>query len=147
MSDRKSPPRNRPQAPGPVELKGRGKAAHAEPLLGDSVTDYTGEELERIVEAVWQHGRAMPPADAAIWRQDACGAWMMREHFGRADSEFGWKIERVAVDGEGEAGLLRPFNWRNHFDVASAQPHCATTADLPKAPARRQARPPRNTRP
>lgn len=147
MTDRKSPPRNRPHSPKPVALKGRGKAVHPEPLLGDSETDYTGEELERIIEAVWQHGRAMPEADAAIWRQDACGAWMMREHFGHANSEFGWKIERVAVDGEGDAGLLRPFNWRNHFDIANARPHCAITADRSNVPAERQARPPRNTRP
>jgi hypothetical protein len=48
-----------------------------------------------LVEAVWAHGRTMPEADAAHWRQDACGAWMRREHFGREDSEFGWKMERV----------------------------------------------------
>lgn len=31
---------------------------------------------EPLIDAVWQHGRAMPEADAAHWRQDACGAWM-----------------------------------------------------------------------
>jgi len=38
----------------------------------------------RLIEAVWARGRALPEADPEQWRQDACGAWMRREHFGRA---------------------------------------------------------------
>lgn len=146
MPDRKSPPRHRLHAAYPAApSKGRGKAASAPALRGDSETELTNEELARLVEAVWQHGRVMPEADGAYWRQDACGAWMMREHFGHEDSEFGWKIEKVAVDGRGDA--LRPFNSANHFDIANRRPHCAITADRSAVPAERQAGPPRNRRP
>jgi hypothetical protein len=127
-----------------VPLKPGGKAMRMQAAMGDSETDFTQEELERIVEQVWQHGRVMPEADGSVWRQDACGAWMMREHFGRADSEFGWKIEKIAPAGEGKSGLLRPFNWRNDFDIANGRPHCGITADRTHVPAERIAGPPRN---
>ncbi len=144
MTDRKPPSRNSPQSAHGVAAKTRGRAVAHGALPGDSETEFTDEELERIVAEAWQHGRAMPPIDDSIWRQDACGAWMMREHFGHADSEFGWKIEKVAVENADRGGLLRPFNWRNHFDIANGRPHCDITADRAGVPAGRQASPPRN---
>lgn len=147
MKGRRPARHNRPHAPRSGDSKARGRAAHTEGLPGDSETTYTGAELERMVEEVWQHGRAMPEADATLWRQDACGAWMMREHFGHAQSEYGWKIERVVPGGAGDSSLLRPFNWRNHFDIANGRPHCDITADRSNVPAERQAGPPRNKQP
>jgi len=144
MSNRKPasspPPKTAPLAHGR-------KAAASRPLAGDSETHFTPAEMERIVAEVWQHGRVMPEADGSMWRQDPCGAWMMREQFGHEDSEFGWKIERVAPDGEGDTGLLRPFHWRNHFDIGNGRAHCAITADREHVPAEAQAGPPRNKRP
>ena len=49
----------------------------------------------KIIDAAWEHGRVMPEADAANWRQDACGAWIRRTQFGEEHSEFGWKIEQI----------------------------------------------------
>lgn len=132
MPDRKTHSRKRQQS---GDLAGA--ATHAHGLSGNSETVFSDAELERIVDAVWEHGRAVPDADAALWRQDACGAWMMREHFGRTDSEFGWKMEKVAGDG---AGLLRPYNWHNHFDIAESRPHCGVSAERMDGPAE----PPRN---
>jgi hypothetical protein len=86
----------------------------------------------------------MPEADAATWRQDECGAWMLREHFGHEDSEFGWKIERVSIEAAGKGARLRPFHCRNEFDLANGRAHCAITADRTDVPAERQAGPPRN---
>lgn len=137
MSDRKSSRAASPNA--------RAKAAHAHVLPGNSETELTAEELASIVDAVWEHGRVMPDADAAFWRQDACGAWMMREHFGDADSQFGWKIEKVVPQGPGDK--LRPFNCANRFDIADGRAHCGITADRSHVPAERQAGPPRNKRP
>ncbi len=97
-----------------------------------------------LVEAVWAHGRTMPEADAAQWRQDACGAWMRREHLGREDSEFGWKMERVQLGGADSADNLRPFNLRNHYDMANGRQLCRVTADRSNLPAEKYARPPRN---
>ena len=97
-----------------------------------------------LIEAVWAHGRTMPEADAAQWRQDACGAWMRREHFGREDSEFGWKMERVSMGSAESADSLRPFNLRNHYDVANGRQQCRVTADRSNVPAEKYARPQRN---
>jgi hypothetical protein len=72
-----------------------------------------------LIEAVWLHGRVMPEADPEHWRQDACGAWMRREQFGREDTDFGWKIESVVPGG-------------------------AQTADRSSVPAEKYATPPRN---
>jgi hypothetical protein len=102
------------------------------------------ETSAALIDAVWAHGRAMPEADPAHWRQDACGAWMRREHFGREDSEFGWKMERVSVDGKASAVNLRPFNIRNGYDVANGRVHRRLAADRSSVPAEKYARPPRN---
>jgi hypothetical protein len=96
---------------------------------------------------VWQHGGVMPDADPATWRQDACGAWMLREHFGHEASEFGWNIERVREGAPGDAGLLRPFNCRNGYDIANGRPVCNVTADRSNIPAGRSAAAPRNKAP
>jgi hypothetical protein len=96
-----------------------------------------------LIEAVWAQGRVLPEADPTQWRQDACGAWIRREHFGREDSEFGWKIERIAA-GAQRAENLRPFHWRNSFDIAEGAPHCHVRADRAGVAAEKYARPPRN---
>jgi hypothetical protein len=99
---------------------------------------------EALVDAVWQHGRVMPEMDASVWRQDACGAWMRREHFGHEASEFGWKMEKVAPGAGDDAERLRPFHLHNSYDIANGRPHCRTTADRSNVPAEKYARPPRN---
>ena len=97
-----------------------------------------------LIDAVWQHGRVMPEADAAIWRQDECGAWMRREHFGREDSEFGWKMEKVSTAASDTPDSLRPFNVRNRYDIGTGRAQCRTRADRSNIPAEKYARPPRN---
>jgi hypothetical protein len=96
-----------------------------------------------LVDAVWQHGRAMPEADPAQWRQDACGAWMRRDQYG-LESDFGWKIERVSPGGADTARNLRPFHCRNGYDVSTGKPHCRVSADRANVPAEKYATPPRN---
>ena len=96
------------------------------------------------VETVWQHGRAMPDADPSVWRQDACGAWMRRDKFGDSASPFGWKIEKLAGGVPDRSENLRPFHWRNHFDIAGNNPHCEVKADRAGVPAGEYVRPPRN---
>jgi len=99
-----------------------------------------GHEL---VDAAWQHGRVMPEADPAHWRQDACGAWMRREHYGR-EGDFGWKLARVRADGAETPESVRPFHWRNDYDIGGGRPHCRVSADRAGVPAEKYASPPRN---
>jgi hypothetical protein len=98
----------------------------------------------KLIDVVWQHGRAMPGADPAQWRQDGCGAWMRREQYGHEDAEFAWKLEKVSPGGADSAENLRPFHRRNGYDVANGQSHCAVTADRSNLPAEKYAMPPRN---
>jgi len=97
-----------------------------------------------LIELVWQHARVMAEADPATWRQDACGAWIRRDQFGHDHAEFGWRIENVSAGGPNEPANLRPFHWRNRFDVANNRPHCGATADRAGVPAGEYVRPPRN---
>jgi hypothetical protein len=97
-----------------------------------------------VIEKVWQHGRAVTEADPVTWRQDACGAWMRWEHFGSEHCEFGWKIESIVAGVTDADTSLRPFHWRNRFDVSSNRPHCQVTADRASVAAGELASPPRN---
>lgn len=96
------------------------------------------------IETAWERGRTMPEADPSVWRQDACGAWIRRDQFGRNSSEFGWKIENIAGGGSAMAAVLRPFHCRNRFDTANRRPHCAVRADRAGVPSGEFAGPPRN---
>jgi hypothetical protein len=96
------------------------------------------------IESAWEHGRTVAEADPAVWRQDACGAWIRRDQFGRESSEFGWKIENLAAGAPESAPMLRPFHCRNRFDAANRKPHCMIKADRAGIPAGEFAAPPRN---
>ena len=80
----------------------------------------------QLTEAAWRHGRVMPEADPAHWRQDACGAWMRYEHYGR-EGDFGWKTEKLSAGGAEAADDVRPFHWQNGYDIANSQPRCRLT--------------------
>lgn len=97
-----------------------------------------------LIETVWLHGRVMPEADPEHWRQDGCGAWMRHEQFGREDTDFGWKIESVVPGGAQTADALRPFHWRNGYDLANGSLRRSVTADRSSVPAEKYASPPRN---
>jgi hypothetical protein len=99
---------------------------------------------KELIDAVWEHGRTMPEADPALWRQDACGAWMRRDQYGLESSDFGWRAENISPGGADTPGNLRPFHWRNRYDVAEGKPHCRVCADRSGVPAEKYARPPRN---
>ena len=118
--------------------------SHANHPLAESQFGGLVNWSKEIVDAVWQHGRVMPEVDAASWRQDACGAWIRREHFGQEHGEFGWKIEKVSAGAPDMPEFLRPFHCRNRYDVANSRPHCRETADRAGALAVEYVRPPRN---
>jgi len=85
---------------------------------------------ELIVQQVWEKGRATAVDDRTLWRRDACGAWIRLDHYGRADSEFGWRIEDISSGGPEALENLRPFNCANSYDRANGRTHCHLTADM-----------------
>lgn len=84
---------------------------------------------DEIVQAVWEKGRGTVDQEATIWRKDECGAWMMREHYGYVNSEYGWQIANVSPGGPDNLENLRPFHLKNGFDRNAHKVRCQVTAD------------------
>jgi len=99
---------------------------------------------KEVVASVWQHARVMSDLDPEGWRQDQCGAWIRREHYGREDSEFGWKIVNVSVGGPDTVENLRPLHHSNGYDRAGQRAHCKVRADQANTQGTSRIREPRN---
>jgi hypothetical protein len=84
---------------------------------------------EQLIQQVWEKARASAEIDAAVWREDECGAWISRRCYGDSDADFGWKIVNVSPGGPDTLENLRPLNHRNAYDVAVQQAKCHVTAD------------------
>ncbi len=84
---------------------------------------------EAVVQQLWEKARAVSGIDPTVWRKDECGAWIRREHYGHADSDFGWTARNVSAGGPATLDNLRPFHRRNDYDVANGRAHCRATAE------------------
>lgn len=86
------------------------------------------EYSEQIIQQVWEQGRAISDLDSTVWRQDQCGAWMMRDKYEYAHSDYGWKIRSISP---GDSGVedRRPFQYQNEINGANGQVQCKITAD------------------
>lgn len=100
---------------------------------------------ETLVQKVWERARARQDRDPEEWRQDQCGAWMNRAHYGSAESEYGWKIVNIVPDGDDDLDNLQAFHRANGFDLANGRPKCLVTADRTDIAAGQQVTQPRNT--
>lgn len=87
------------------------------------------EYSEQLIQQVWEKGRGSGDVDTSLWREDECGAWISRPDYGKADSDFGWKIVNVTPGAPHTLENLRPFHHRNGYDVASRQAKRHVTAD------------------
>lgn len=84
---------------------------------------------EQLIQQVWEKGRASGDIDTGLWREDECGAWISRPDYGKTDSDFGWKIVKVAPGAPDTPENLRPFHHLNGYDVATHQAKRHVTAD------------------
>lgn len=50
---------------------------------------------EEKIEYCWNHANIVKGYDKDTIRKDVCGAWILKEHYGLKDSEFGWEIDHV----------------------------------------------------
>ena len=77
------------------------------------------------IDLVWEKGLIDDQYDPQYVRKDACGAWILREHYGSRESFFGWEIDHIypktklaemSVPEEEIDNILnlRPLNWRNN---------------------------------
>lgn len=84
---------------------------------------------ERLRQVVWDKGRVLPDRDPTLWRQDQCGAWMHRDQFENADSDYGWCVVNTVAGGGDRPEDLQPMHQANEYDIANGRPHCRTTAE------------------
>jgi len=84
---------------------------------------------ENLIQQVWEKGRATTDISMDLWREDECGAWISRTDYGKADSEFGWRIVNVTPGGPDSVENLRPFHFRNGYDMANHKVKRHVTAD------------------
>lgn len=84
---------------------------------------------DELVQLAWEKGRATQDFDPSEWRKDECGAWLQRQQYDNSESDFGWKLLSVAAGRQADAASLRPFHWRNGFDVEQGRPVCRVRAD------------------
>lgn len=88
---------------------------------------------QEIIDLVWNKGRIVSEFPADQVRKDACGAWMIKEHYGNRGSVFGWEIDHIYPEKklqERDVPLelidninnLRPLNWKNNLSKGTDYP-------------------------
>lgn|SRR5690349_18483976 len=102
------------------------------------------EFSQELIHQVWEKARVNSDVPMTEWREDECGAWISREHYGDGDSDFGWIILNVSPGEPDVIENLRPFHHRNGYDIAMQQARCHVTADRIDLPSFEHTQEPRN---
>lgn len=81
-------------------------------------TTRSGTDFSTLDEwMVWQNAATIPGLNSALWRQDACGAYMYRHAYGDTNNIYGWEIDHivpVAHFGGDDWGNLQALHWKNN---------------------------------
>lgn len=88
---------------------------------------------EELLDRLWKKAQEVDNYDPAIYRKDACGAWIMRDKYGDRTSAFGWEVDHVypesklkkanvSMDLIDSENNLRPLNWKNNDSKGADYP-------------------------
>ena len=77
-----------------------------------------------VIQSVWEKGSMVGNNDYNIWRQDQCGAWIRKDHYGNRQSEYGWEIDHISPGGSDNLSNLRPLQWQNNLDKSDGRLKC-----------------------
>ncbi len=83
------------------------------------------EYSEDFVDKVWNKGVIIDGYDSNLIRQDACGAWILKEAYSKENNDFSWGIEMVmpiSMGGDDNLDNLRPMNTKNIQSKANSYP-------------------------
>lgn len=84
---------------------------------------------EKLIQQVWEKARALDDRNADEWREDECGAWLLREAYNHELSDYGWRIINTSPGEADTIDNLRPLHCKNTFDYPHAKAHCHVSAD------------------
>ena len=83
---------------------------------------------------MWQKARKVDGVDPDMVRKDPCGAWIVRDKYGRPENEYGWEIDHIypqALGGDNNPLNLRPMHCANARSKGDSYPSyiVAVTSD------------------
>lgn len=92
------------------------------------------EITEDLKKTVWRRAQKVEGYDPDQARKDACDAWIIYDHFGNTDSDYGWEIDHIYPQSKlADAGIdstlidnvknLRPLQWKNNRSKDNDYPH------------------------
>lgn len=76
-------------------------------------------------EYTWNRAQIVEGYDRDTVRKDACGAWILKDHYGMRDSIFGWEVDHVfpiALGGDDFVQNLRAMQWENNVSKGDDYP-------------------------
>ncbi|MBR6066945.1 MAG: hypothetical protein IKP45_04015 [Bacteroidales bacterium] len=72
---------------------------------------------ENLINKVWDSAKIEAGYSPDRFRKDACGAWIIRNQYGRSDTIYGWEIDHIypqALGGKDDLFNLRAMQWENN---------------------------------
>lgn len=88
---------------------------------------------DQLINEVWNKGRIIDGYPESQIRQDACGAWIRRDDYGKIESPFGWDIDHIFPQKKlttfdvpqieiDDIRNLRPMHWKNNVSKGTDYP-------------------------
>ena len=72
---------------------------------------------ESTLNSVWEKATIVESFDPNQFRKDACGAWIIRNHYG-LHTLYGWEVDHVypqSLGGDDTLDNLRAMQWENNL--------------------------------
>lgn len=88
---------------------------------------------DSLLEKIWSKGQPVDGYDSDKIRKDACGAWILRDQYGKSGSRYGWEIDHIIprkiLEKKGvpenkmdDLYNLRPLNIGNNLSKSDSYP-------------------------
>ncbi|MFN4233858.1 MAG: HNH endonuclease domain-containing protein [Bacteroidia bacterium] len=81
---------------------------------------------ETQIQTAWDRATSVANYDPTKYKQDPCGAWIQRDHYGNPDHVFGWEIDHaypVSKGGDDSPQNIRAMHCKNNRSKADDYPY------------------------